>query len=218
MSKPMRKFSMLGRQKLESSLEDIFGNISTVQYCLSKLRSKVRTFLLRIAAGESVHPEIVRMQMGIFVKSAVLRAEVFTMPTKSEGLRMQSSEVHIGAPGVGKGLGCAWGNKIMRSSRQMASDYLRTQSKLILNVDQGHGPEAGNNLVPNLVRPPAIEVKQNNDAENREDREVVDQDHGPEAGNNLMENIVRAPAIEVKQNDDAENREDREVVLDRRGK
>ena len=87
----MRKFSMLGRQKLESSLEDIFGNISTVQYCLSKLRPKVRTFLLRIAAGESVHPKIVRMQMGVFVKSAVLRAEVFSIPTKIKGLRMQSS-------------------------------------------------------------------------------------------------------------------------------
>ena len=82
MSKPMRQFSMLGRQKLESSLVDIFGNISTVQYCLSKLRPKLSTFLLRIAAGESVHPEIVRMQMGIFVKSAVLRAEVFTILEK----------------------------------------------------------------------------------------------------------------------------------------
>ena len=123
---------------------------------MSKLRPKVRTFLLRIAAGESVHPEIVRMQMGVFVKSAVLRAEVFSIPTKIEGLRMQSSEVHIGAPGVGKGLGCAWGNKIMRSSRQMASDYLRTQSKLILHLNQGHGPKAGNNLVANLVHPPAI--------------------------------------------------------------
>ena len=42
--------------------------------------------------------------MGIFVKSAVLRAEVFIIPTKNEGLRMQSSEVHIGAPGVGNRL------------------------------------------------------------------------------------------------------------------
>ena len=60
---------MLGRQKLESSLEDVFGNISTVQYCLSKLRPKARTILLRIAAGESVHPEIVRMRVDIQLDS-----------------------------------------------------------------------------------------------------------------------------------------------------
>ena len=95
MATSMKKFNTLGRQKLESSLEDIFGNISTAQYCLSKLRPKVRTFLVRITAGESIHPEIVRMQIGVFVKSAVLRAEVFTMPEKKDGLRLQSSEVHI---------------------------------------------------------------------------------------------------------------------------
>ena len=107
MSKSMRKFTTVGRHKFESSLVEIFGDISTAQYCLSKLRPKVRTFLLKIAAGESIHPEIVRMQMAVFVKSASLRAEVFTMPSKTVGLRVQSSEVHIGAPGVGKGLGCA---------------------------------------------------------------------------------------------------------------
>ena len=75
---------------------------------MSKLRAKVRTFLLRIAAGESVHPEVIRMQLGVFVKSAAaLRAEVFTIPSKVKGLRLQSSEVHIGVPGVGKGLGCS---------------------------------------------------------------------------------------------------------------
>ena len=163
----MKKFSPLGRQKFESSLGDIFGEISCAQYCLSKLRPKVRTCLLTIAAGEAIHPEIVRMQMGVFVKSAAMRAEVFTKPEKSKGLRIQSSEVHIGAPGVGKGMGSQWGDMIMARSRQMAREYLNTESNHILNgveearghAENGHnedavegndggGPENGNNLQP----------------------------------------------------------------------
>ena len=40
--------------------------------------------------------EEVRMQLGVFVKSAALRATVYTIPSKEKGLRLQSSEVHIG--------------------------------------------------------------------------------------------------------------------------
>ena len=40
------------------------------------LRSNVRSFLLAVTEGEAIHPEIVRMEMGVFVKSAVLRAQV----------------------------------------------------------------------------------------------------------------------------------------------
>ena len=47
------------------------------------------------------------MVLGVIVKSAVLRASVFTMPSKTTGLRIQSSEVHIAVPGAGKGLGCS---------------------------------------------------------------------------------------------------------------
>ena len=64
MSKAMSKFTTVGRQKLEASLVEIFGEICTAQYCLMKVRPKVRTFLLKVAAGESIHPEIVRMQLG----------------------------------------------------------------------------------------------------------------------------------------------------------
>ena len=51
----MSKFTMVGRHKLEASVVDIFGDTSTAQYSLSKVRSKVRTFLLKIAAGEYIH-------------------------------------------------------------------------------------------------------------------------------------------------------------------
>ena len=73
MSNSVKKFSPLGRQKLKSSLADIFGGRSCVQYCISKLRPKVGTFLLAVAASEAIHPEIVRMQIGVFVKSAVMK-------------------------------------------------------------------------------------------------------------------------------------------------
>ena len=46
------------------------------------------------------------MLLGVFVKSAVLRASVLTIPSRADGLRIQSSEVHIAVPGAGKGLGC----------------------------------------------------------------------------------------------------------------
>ena len=72
-----------------------------------KLRPKLRSLLLTIASGEAIHPEIIRMQLGVFVKSAALRAEILTIPEKEHGLRMQSSEVHIGHPGCGKGLSSA---------------------------------------------------------------------------------------------------------------
>ena len=169
---------MVGRHKLEASLVDIFGDTSTAQYSLSKVRSKVRTFLLKIAAGEYIHPEIVRMQMGVFVKSAILRAEVFTIPSKTVGLRVQSSEVHIGAPGVGKGMGCAWGDMIMSKSRDMASEYLKVQSKLILEGDHGENQEAGPAQQEVLMQP-EVPVERPENEQGPEQEDAVQRD-GPQ--------------------------------------
>ena len=99
-----RKFTPVGRQKFEIALGKINGEKSSAEYSLTYLRSNIRSFLLAIAADEAIHPEIVRMQMGVFVKSGLLNAEVFAIPTKQTGLRIQSSEVHIAVPGVGKGM------------------------------------------------------------------------------------------------------------------
>ena len=101
-----QKFTPVGRQKFELALEKVHGEKSSAEFSISYLRPNIRSFLLAVAAGEGVNPEIVRMQLGAFVKSGVLNAEVFTIPTKQRGLRVQSSEVHIGVPGVGKGMGC----------------------------------------------------------------------------------------------------------------
>ena len=100
------KFTNLGRRTFERNLENICRDQPSAKYSLINLRPKLRSLILKIAAGERIHPEIIRTWLGVFVKSAVLRAEVFTIPTKEEGLRTQSSEVHIACSGVGKGLGC----------------------------------------------------------------------------------------------------------------
>ena len=105
MSSPSRKFSPLGRHKLEEGLASLAKPLTSAHYAVQHLRPALRLLLLAVTAGECIHPEIVRMQLGVFVKSAALRAEVFSIPSKKEGLRMQSSEILIASPGVGKGLG-----------------------------------------------------------------------------------------------------------------
>ena len=103
MSSPSRKFSPLGRHKLEEGLASLAKPLTSAHYAVQHLRPALRLLLLAVTAGECIHPEIVRMQLGVFVKSAALRAEVFSIPSKKE--RMQSSEILIASPGVGKGLG-----------------------------------------------------------------------------------------------------------------
>ena len=88
----------------EERLEAIRETVPSAKFSLLKLSPKLRTLILTIASGERIHPEIVRMQLGNFVKVLVLRAAVFTIPSKAEGLRVQSSEIHVGVPGVGKGV------------------------------------------------------------------------------------------------------------------
>ena len=105
MSCPSRNFSPLGRHKLEKGLADLAKPRTSAHYAVQHLRPCLRLLLLAVTAGECIHPEIVRMQLGVFVKSAALRAEVFSITSKAEGLRLQSSEILVASPGVGKGLG-----------------------------------------------------------------------------------------------------------------
>ena len=106
MPKSFSKFSPTARSSLAHSLTNLRpdGNTSarsTIEY----LRPKIRAALIRIAAGESVHPEVLLINLGTVVKVASLRAEVYTKPTKSSGLRIQSSSVLFAEPGLGKGKG-----------------------------------------------------------------------------------------------------------------
>ena len=59
--------------------------------------------LLKIAAGERITPEYVRVVLSGCLKVAALRAVVFTIPSKSRGLRVQTTDIILGEPGVGKG-------------------------------------------------------------------------------------------------------------------
>ena len=59
--------------------------------------------LLKIAAGERIPPEYIRVVLSGCVKAAALRAVVFTIPSKAKGLRVQTTDIILGEPGVGKG-------------------------------------------------------------------------------------------------------------------
>ena len=58
---------------------------------------------MKIAAGERIPPEYVRVVLAGCLKVAALRAVVFTIPSKGRGLRVQTTDIILGEPGVGKG-------------------------------------------------------------------------------------------------------------------
>ena len=105
MPKGTSKFSNVGRAHFTTSLRAIAEGMCSARFSVQYLRPKVRCVVLKIAGGEGVHPEFVRVNLSSCVKLACLRAVVYTIPTKAKGLRIQSSDVVLGEPGLGKGLG-----------------------------------------------------------------------------------------------------------------
>ena len=97
------KFSSVGRSHLASSLEVMRDKQSSAKYSLQFLRPSVRGLLLSVSAGERIPPEFVRVVIGGCLKVASLRTVVFTIPSKEKGLRIQTSDIVLGKPGVGKG-------------------------------------------------------------------------------------------------------------------
>ena len=63
----------------------------------------MRGLLLKVSAGERLPPEFIRVVLGECLKVACLRTVVFTIPSKEEGLRIQTSDIILGELGVGKG-------------------------------------------------------------------------------------------------------------------
>ena len=59
--------------------------------------------MLKVAAGERIPPEFIRIALSGCLKVSCLKATVFTIPSKSKGLRIQTSDIILGEPGVGKG-------------------------------------------------------------------------------------------------------------------
>ena len=99
------KFSIVGRGHFSNTLRDLAKPHSSARFSVEYLRPEVRGVLLAVAAGEGIHPEIVRVNLAGCLKLAALRAVVYTIPSKTRGLRIQSSDVFLGEPGIGKGLG-----------------------------------------------------------------------------------------------------------------
>ena len=67
------------------------------------LQPSVRAVLLKVAGVEGITPEFVRVLLAGCLKVGALNATVFTIPSKSRGLRIQTSDIILGEPGVGKG-------------------------------------------------------------------------------------------------------------------
>ena len=67
------------------------------------MRPNVRALLLKVAAGERIPPEFIRIALAGCLKVAVLKALVKTIPSKAKGLRVQTTDIVFGEPGVGKG-------------------------------------------------------------------------------------------------------------------
>ena len=97
------KFSGVGRQRLADACVKLRKQDCCAKYSVKYLRPTVRALLLKVAAGERIPPEFVRVALTGCLKVAVLKAVVNTIPSKDKGLRIQTSDIVFGEPGVGKG-------------------------------------------------------------------------------------------------------------------
>ena len=97
------KFSSVGRVHLAESMARNRGNDCSAKYSLQYLRPTVRGLIFAVSAGERIPPEFVRVVLSGCLKVAALRTVVFTIPSKEKGLRIQTSDIILGEPGVGKG-------------------------------------------------------------------------------------------------------------------
>ena len=88
------KFSAVGRQHLAEACSKIRENEPCAKYSVKFLRPRVRALLLKVAAGERIPPEFVRIALSGCLKVAVLKALVNIIPSKAKGIRVQ----FFGAP------------------------------------------------------------------------------------------------------------------------
>ena len=82
------------------------------------------------------------MNISSCVKAACLKAVVFTIPSKEDGLRIQSTDVFLGDPGLGKGLGWEWRERLLKSSKAMLLDYADQQYRDAMAVGDDAQGEA----------------------------------------------------------------------------
>ena len=96
----------------------------------------MRAVLLKIAAGERILPEYVRIVLAGCLKVASLKAEVFTMPTKAKGLRIQTTDVILGEPGVGKGQAFDWRDSLLEDVKKVLLKYADDEMKASLQPEE----------------------------------------------------------------------------------
>ena len=97
------KFNGVGRCHLQDSFRKLRGDEPCAKWSLKYLRPSVRALIMKVTAGVRFPPELIRIVLSGCVKVAALRSVVYTIPTKAEGLRIQTSDIILGEPGVGKG-------------------------------------------------------------------------------------------------------------------
>ena len=166
------KFSTIGRHQFATRLNSLLGEHSSARHAVQYLRPRVRQVLLRLAGGDGIHPEIGRIILASCVKVGALRAEIYTKPNKQDGLRIQSSEVFLGEPGIGKGLGSLWRDNMLEPIKRKLLAYADAEMKRYLskgkNVGEGnHQDNAFENerAVIDEVKVAAEEVGENEDGE-----------------------------------------------------
>ena len=121
------KFSPPGRGHLTEALMRIAGDQSSCKFSLKYVRASVRALFIKVLAGERIHPELIRVVLAGCLKTAALRAVVFTMPSKARGLRIQSSDIILGEPGLGKGLAFQWRDELLVGGKKMMFNYADEQ-------------------------------------------------------------------------------------------
>ena len=75
------------------------------------------------------------------LKLAALKTVVFTIPSKERGLRIQSSDIILGEPGVGKGQAFQWRDDIMEDTKKMLLKYANDEMKNYLQAVPDRQPE-----------------------------------------------------------------------------
>ena len=91
------------RKHLADCLNSMLGNITLAEYSIKYPRPIVRGMILNISSGERILPEFIRVVLSGCLKAAALKAVVHTIFSKAKGLRIQSSDIILGEPCVGKG-------------------------------------------------------------------------------------------------------------------
>ena len=131
------KFSIIARTHLVNALSRDRGDDCCAKYSLKHLRPCVRAMLLKIAAGERIPPEYIRVVLGGCVKAAALRAVVYTIPSKAKGLRVQTTDIILGEPGVGKGSAFQWRDDLIQDVKKNLMEYAAEELKAARSGDNG---------------------------------------------------------------------------------